>query len=161
MAERVLLVTGARALSLSAAAVEWARVQIRRVLRAFDPTLVEHGACPHSPDHWSHEEAQGRRRRAFYADGRTRDFDEAGVGGPWGSWLSDKNPTPGPTRRNPVMVDDVRAAVDLGAEAYALALTAFWSQTRGTMRTVLLAHEAGLRIELCPCPREFAPRGLA
>lgn len=155
--------TGARALSLSEFARDWARDQIRRAFDAFRPTLVQHGGCRNSPDRWAQEAAEQScvARRVFFADGRLGTFDaNAGLVSPWGSWLRHENDEAGPVLRNIRMVDDVRDAVVTGAEAYTLALTAPWSTTRGTMRTVLLAHEAGLRIELCPCPRAFAPKGL-
>lgn len=155
MAERLLLVTGSRALADTPAAKQWARGKLSAVLDYWEPTLLVHGGCANSPDAWAGALASCRAH-VYYADGRLVEIDRNRVATLLGAWAID-NERPHPLLRNERMVRAVAAATDkLGV--YALALTAPWAKTHGTEHTVARAREAGLVVEVRACPAELGPR---
>lgn len=154
MSERILLVTGSRALNDTPAAKQWAHRKLAAALDYWEPTLLVHGGCAKSPDAWAGALASCRAH-VYYADGRLVEIDRSRVATLLGAWTID-NERPHPLLRNERMVRAVSATDALSV--YVLALTAPWAKTHGTEHTVARAREAGLVVEVRACPAELGPR---
>ena len=160
VAERILLVTGARALADTAEAEAWAKEQLRDfVSRAWwgkRPTLVVAGDAT-GPD--THAIDYARLLRIDYAQWCLDGWIGGSLPRPW--WpagTARPRARRWPLERNARMVAAVAERAAAGDTARALALTAPWARTQGTMHTVARAREAGLVVEVRACPADLGPR---
>jgi hypothetical protein len=157
---RILVVTGARVLDVDDRPRRWARMRIAQAVTTGPVDLVVHGDAV-GPDRWAEDLASflllprvvfplvapgrpvsrsGSRARA------TRDADR---------YTYDARD---PLARNATMV---RWAADRAAEGHqveVLALTAPWSNTRGTRHTVERARELELSVMHFDAPDDAWPR---
>lgn len=161
MAERILLVTGSRALADSVAAERWAHGEITRVLDAFLPTLVAVGDAP-GADRFATAlaHARGVAVQRWVLTGAVVTTSAAGVEELrwWPKGAAKLEPSRWPLARNAAMCSCVGLIAANGDVARALALTAPWAKTHGTAHTVARAREAGLVVEVRACPAELGPR---
>ena len=157
----LLLVTGSRALALTAPARWWATRRILAALARLDDgaDLVTGDAA--GPDEWARRLAiaAGVPALVFNLYGRVID-GQAG----W-RWTEQVRPfgvpeaKRWPLRRNDAMVQYAAERAASGARVQVLALTAGWATTKGTQYTAAAARKAGLAVEACEAPGELGPEG--
>lgn len=164
---RLLLVTGARALSETRMAKIWASDLISAAMGWWRPDVLVHGGCAGSPDEWAGDYVRDDWRyqhiatRVFLLDGQivaqgalppevTTFLDRWDECEP----LATRDRFRIPLRRNRAMVNAVTCC---GADVLVLALRAPWAKTNGTAHTARLAREAGLLVAERMCPAEHAP----
>lgn len=159
---RLMLVTGARALSETPAAKTWALGILSAAFAWWRPDVLVHGGCAGSPDEWAGELARYQHiaTRVFLLDGQivaqgalppevTTFLDR------WAdNALETRDRFRVPLLRNRAMVN---AVTRCGADVLVLALRAHWAQTNGTAHTARLAREAGLCVMERMCWVSHAP----
>jgi len=157
--ERLLLVTGSRALADTAEAEEWAKRQLRDFAAhawwGKRPTIVVAGDAA-GPD--THAIDYARLLRIDYAQWCLDGWIDGTRVHPW--WTERNSRPPArqwPLERNARMVASVAERAAEGDSVRVLALTAPWAKTHGTEHTVARAREAGLVIEARACPAELGP----
>lgn len=159
MADRILVVTGARALSDTPAAEAWARDKLRAALDWWEPALLVHGGCAGSPDEWASDlvgpTCSGCGMLVYYAGGGR---EEHRVDGAYlsGSWLL-AGDIASPLLRNRRMMQGARLRQDTGDEVLVVGLTAPWARTHGTEHALGRAEDYGLRLARRACPATLGP----
>lgn len=143
MNERILLVTGSRAL-VGSDRERTARTMLRALVFALpDESIVVAGDAP-GPDAWAIESAMSSllalRHRVFALDGWVYNERRERA---W-QWTHASAYTP--LDRNEAMVRAVARRRAHGADVEVIGLEAPWSRTKGTAHTLRIASESGLRI---------------
>ncbi|RTL30238.1 MAG: hypothetical protein EKK55_02290 [Rhodocyclaceae bacterium] len=170
-AERILLVTGSRALGESPAALNWARDEIRWAVERERATRVVAGdARGGDAAARSVAEDLGLPFECWHLDALVRVWrgpDDSKVVRSWWPEASHRLPASSwPISRNTAMVASVAARAANRDAATTLALIAPWSKSRGlyggTRHTIRACEHAGvLVLPVLTCPAELGPKGRA